>query len=214
MTDLDTRDDRQTDIVPSLSAADEALPACFERVAAAHRLRPALFSDAWSPTYEELNATANRLAHALIARGGAPGNRIAILMQHDTPQIATMLAVLKAGRIVVTLDATHPTARLAQLMQDAEPALVVADAVNRDLAANIANMNCDVISFENGSTTGPTHNPPTVVEPGSVAFLVYTSGSTGRPKGVMQTHRQHLRIAGIHTGWGSPRTTAFPCSDP
>ena len=55
--------------------AELSLPAHFERVVAVHAMRPALASDIWQATYAELNAAANRLAHALLARGGAPGGR-------------------------------------------------------------------------------------------------------------------------------------------
>src|SRR5262249_40933152 len=106
---------------------EESLPAHFARLAQAHNSRTALVSDAWHPTYRELNQTANRLAHTLLDRGGATGDRFAILMRHDTPLIAAMLAVLKAGRIVVILNPSDPTGRLMHVMRDAEPVSILAD---------------------------------------------------------------------------------------
>ena len=76
---------------------DESLVAAFERAAATFPSRIALGSDVWEPTYRELNETANRLAHRLIACGGASGDRVAILMSHDAPLVAAVLGVLKAG---------------------------------------------------------------------------------------------------------------------
>jgi len=45
----------------------------FEQVVCQHGSRTALIGDGWRPSYEELNTTANRMAHAILARGGSPG---------------------------------------------------------------------------------------------------------------------------------------------
>src|ERR1700733_6431229 len=95
----------------TLPEAEFSLPAAFDRVVSANGSRPALFSNNWRLTYEELNATANRLAHDLLARGSARGDRVAVLMHHDAPAIVAILAGLKAGCIVVPINVTHPSAR-------------------------------------------------------------------------------------------------------
>lgn len=160
----------------------------FAQMVARHAARTALKSETWSPTYAELDAAANRLAHAVIGGGGAPGERIALLLRHDTPLIAALLAVLKTGRVVVVLNQTDPPARLRQILEDAAPALLVTDAANRELAGEIAGPTLQVTTFEEHSS-GPASAPQIKVEPRDLAFLIYTSGSTGRPKAVMQTHR-------------------------
>src|SRR5207247_8575699 len=106
-----------------LPAVDDLLAAAFERVDGRFPSRIALGSDAWEPTYLELNETANRLAHRLIARGVAFCDRIAILMSHDAPLIAAVLGILKAGSIVVALDPVDPVSRLRMLVRDAERGL-------------------------------------------------------------------------------------------
>jgi amino acid adenylation domain-containing protein len=178
---------------------DESLVACFERVAATYPTRTALVSEQWQLTYDQLSAAANRLARALVARGATPGDRIAILMRHDSPQIVAMLAALKAGAIVVPLNPTFPTTRLRKTVEDAEPRLIVTDKTNRDLATGIASSNFGIVSFEEQSVQGPSDNLSIAIDPNQVAFLVYTSGSTGSPKGVMQTHRQRVRHVQNHT---------------
>src|SRR5688572_26209065 len=90
---------------------DESLVAKFERVASTFALRIALGSEVWEPSYRELNETANRVAHRLIADGAAPGDRAAILMSHDAPMVAAVLGALKAGQIVVALNPQDPVAR-------------------------------------------------------------------------------------------------------
>jgi amino acid adenylation domain-containing protein len=176
-----------------------ALPAAFEQAVLLHRNRPALGASAWEPTYGELNEAGNRLAHALFRRSSRLEDRVAILMQHDTPAIAAVLAVLKAGKIAAALNPTHPPARLRQLMEDIEPALIVTDVAHLDLASEIAAPACAVICFEDESCHGPDHNPALVIGADQTASLVYTSGSTGRPKGVMKTHRQLIHGACVET---------------
>ena len=167
--------------------AGQSIPTRFEEIAALHPARTAVGSGEWQPAYEALNVAANRLAHVLIPRG-EPGDRVAVLMRHDAPLIAAILAILKAGRILVVLNPTDPPARLKQILDEAEARVLVTDLANHALAAQVAGKNQDVVGFEKDST-GPARNPEIKIVPDAVAAILFTSGSTGRPKGVMQTHR-------------------------
>ena len=183
----------------AVSGAEQTIPAVFEQMVCAHGPRTALAGEGWRPSYNVLNATANRLAHAIVARGGAPGDRVAILMEHDAPAVAAVVAVMKAGRIVVVLNSTHPPARLRELIADSEPVLVMTDASLHDLAASACGRSCAVVRFEDQIGHGPGHNPPIASSPEQVAALQFTSGSTGRAKAVMSTHRGLRRNSMIHT---------------
>jgi amino acid adenylation domain-containing protein len=165
-----------------------SIPARFRQMAELHPSRMALGGGAWQPTYAELDVATNRLANFLISSGGKAGDRVALLMRHDAQLIAAALAVLKAGRIVVVLNPTDPPARFKQILDDAEPSLIVADFSNENLAGQIAQKKQTVLCFEK-QNSGPAHDPEIKIEPTGIAWLIYTSGSTGRPKGVMQTHR-------------------------
>jgi amino acid adenylation domain-containing protein len=171
----------------------------FERIAEVFPSRIAVSSGIWQPTYRELNETANRLAHRLMNSGVGLGSRVAILMSHDAPMIAAIVAATKAGQIVVALDPSDPLPRLTMLVQDAEPSIIVVDVANLNLAAEFAPPGCNILSFEQEVATGPVENPSIEVPPEQTAVLNYTSGSTGRPKGVMRTHRQLCRAAAVHT---------------
>jgi amino acid adenylation domain-containing protein len=177
----------------------ESLAAAFERVAAAFPSRTAVGSDVWEPTYRELNKAANRLADRLIAGNAEPGHCVAILMAHDSPMVAAVLGVLKAGRIVVSLNADDPVSRLKAIVGDAEPKVIVVDDANKDLAAEIAPLSSRILTFELDAAIGPSENPSLNILPGHTAFLTYTSGSTGTPKGVMKTHRQLRSAVAAHT---------------
>jgi len=174
---------------------EDTLPSRFERLAAVHSFRTAVGSGAWQPTYQELNATANRVAHALLQRGGAAGDRIAVLMRHDAPLIAAVIAVLKAARIVVVLNSIDPPDRLKQLVEDAEVGVILTDSENRKLAADIAGKTGRFVLFEDHVRAGLAHDPAIRIAPPDIALLVYTSGSMGRPKAVLLTHEQLIHIA-------------------
>jgi amino acid adenylation domain-containing protein len=190
---------------PTISAcvpidAESSLPAHFERVVAVHATRTALVGSNWQATYSELNATANRFGHALLRQGGAPGDRIAILMAHDAPLIAATLAVLKAGRINLVLNVTDPAARLRQLLQDAQVCAVVTDSANQDLASELARPGCSVIVFDVAHNEGPADSPGLIFPGDATAFLTFTSGSTGEPKAIMQSHRMILNNVARQNG--------------
>jgi amino acid adenylation domain-containing protein len=175
-------------------APDETLLDRFERIARSHNFRPALASETWQPTYGELNAASDHWAQAVAALGGDQGDRVAILMRHDPSQVAAVLAVLKAGRIVVVLNATDAPARLRLTVADAAPTLIITDASNLQLGHDIAQGLCACACCDDFTPAG-AHVPAPCLDPEATAFIVYTSGSAGRPKGVMMNHQQIIHNA-------------------
>lgn len=119
-----------------------------------------------------LQRRANRLAHALIARGVRPDQVVGLHAPRSAGLIVAILGVLKAGAAYLPLDPALPPERLAGMVADAAPALVLGEG---DLAAVEAE----------GRHDGP---PDVAVHPANLAYVIYTSGSTGRPKGVAVTH--------------------------
>jgi len=174
------------------SETEQSLPARFEQQAILHCSRPALGSGDWQPTYAELNHAADHLARHLLSRTGDSTGRNALLMRHDTPLVAAVLAVLKAGRTVVVLNPTDPAPRLRQILADADASLILTDLANREVALQLREQSRGVVCCEELFTGKPAPDLQVPVSPDDVAFLIYTSGSTGCPKGVMQTHRNIL----------------------
>jgi amino acid adenylation domain-containing protein len=177
-------------------AAEYSIVRRFERAAATHRSRTAILSDLWHPTYDELNRCANRWAHELLARPGVAGGRVAILMDYDSPLLAAVLAVLKAGRVAVLLRSADPVEQLRQVIAHVEPDLLVADSSHWHLASEIAPANCGVMDFVDHATKGNAANPDIRLSAGAIAALAYSSGSTGPPNAVMVTHRQLIEDFG------------------
>jgi amino acid adenylation domain-containing protein len=170
-------------------SVEQTLVGQFQHQAILYGSRMAVGGGSWQATYTELNAAANHLAHRLLASDGAAGDRIALLMRHDTPLVAAAISVLKVSRIVVVLNPTDPPSRLHQVLNDAEPSLIVTDPAKCDLAEQIAGRRRLVLWSDDFLGGQPEPNLDYPTSPDHIAFLIYTSGSTGRPKGVMQTHR-------------------------
>ena len=150
--------------------AATTLPALFEAQVARDAQAPALLCDGISISYGELNARANRLAHQLISRGIGPEAIVGISLPRGFDMWIAILATLKAGGAYLPLDPDYPPARLAAMIADAAPALLL-DRVD----------GC-------ASDRYPSHNPGVALSPLHPAYLIYTSGSTGVPKGVVVSH--------------------------
>ncbi|MFF8717021.1 amino acid adenylation domain-containing protein [Streptomyces sp. NPDC015184] len=144
-------------------------------------------------SYAELNTRANRLARLLISRGAGPESFVAVAVPRGTDLIVALLAVVKAGAAYLPVDPNYPADRIAYMLDDARPALVVTSAAvagrlpvqdplvldDPETSAALAGQTAD--DPTNEDRLGPLHLP-------CPAYLIYTSGSTGRPKGVVVTH--------------------------
>ncbi|MCD0252398.1 amino acid adenylation domain-containing protein, partial [Xanthomonas campestris pv. campestris] len=142
-------------------------------------------------TYAELNARANRLAHALRAEGVAPDARVALCLERGPPMVMAMLAVLKAGGAYVPLDPSYPRERLAYMLEDSAPVLVVSDEASRGGLPDSA----QTVDVDSDWSAWPAHDLPAAgTTADHLAYVIYTSGSTGRPKGVMVEHRNIVKL--------------------
>ncbi|MBS9440135.1 non-ribosomal peptide synthetase, partial [Photorhabdus noenieputensis] len=140
-------------------------------------------------SYAELNARANRLAHQLIALGVVPDQRVAICVARSPVMVVGLLAVMKAGGAYVPLDPAYPGARLAHILTDAAPAVVLADETGWAALGEEA-LTGLVVLDPNTWPDQPDSNPSVpALTARHLAYVIYTSGSTGVPKGVMIEHR-------------------------
>ncbi|WP_162258767.1 amino acid adenylation domain-containing protein [Lysobacter sp. Root983] len=145
-----------------------------------------------SLSYAELDARANRLAHELIAQGVGPDARVAICVERSVEMVVGLLGILKAGGAYVPLDPDYPPERLAFMLQDSAPSLLLTQSslADRLPAHAVATLCLDDAAAPWAAR--PAHRPdPQALGLGSrhLAYMIYTSGSTGQPKGVMNEHR-------------------------
>jgi amino acid adenylation domain-containing protein len=173
------------------AAVPPSIPDRFAAIAAAQPDALALQGARASFTYGALLTEARRIAAGLAAHPEAA--RVALLGEHDAAIAAAALGVLFAGRAYVPLDPSHPPARLAQILADAEVGALLADAPHRALAASLAGPRALPLADLHGAASSIAI--PSAIAPSSVAYLLYTSGSTGRPKGVVQSHENLVHHA-------------------
>ncbi|MFD6426392.1 amino acid adenylation domain-containing protein, partial [Streptomyces sp. NPDC060198] len=169
-----------------------ALPALFERQVRANLAATALSDGAATLTYGELNARANRLAHALIRRGVGPEQLVALALPRSAELVVAVLAVLKAGAAYVPVDPEYPAARIAYLLQDTRPALLVTTSRTGE---RLRAEGVDRLLLDTADLDGlPETDPGVALDPEQAAYVIHTSGSTGNPKGVVVPHRNVVRL--------------------
>ncbi|HEV8342574.1 MAG TPA: non-ribosomal peptide synthetase [Candidatus Binatia bacterium] len=177
---------------------EQSIPSRFGKMVSQYPDRIAIKTASHVLTYTELNATANRLARAILARQGDSAEPVGLLLEKGAQQVAAMLGVLRAGKFFVLLDPSFPEARIAALLEDCLAELVVTNQQNVSLAREVISNRCRLIEFES-IDDGICEEFPLRLPPGALAFISYTSGSTGRPKGVIQNHRNILHDTMLRT---------------
>jgi amino acid adenylation domain-containing protein len=166
----------------------------FERQAAARPEAVALVFEDRELTYGELNRRANRLAHYLIAQGVRPDQRVALCAERSAEMVIGLLAILKAGAGYVPLDPAYPSERLAFMLADSAPALLL---TQQALLASLGEVAVPVLDVNAPLDAHPEHDPDPIalgLHAGHLAYVIYTSGSTGQPKGVMVEHRSVINL--------------------
>ncbi|MET8541860.1 non-ribosomal peptide synthetase [Kitasatospora sp. NPDC004799] len=144
-------------------------------------------------SYAELDGRANRLARLLRERGVGSGSLVAVALPRSAELIVTLYAVLKAGAAYVPLDVDHPAARVAAVLDDARPVLLVTAGPFAP-GTPVARLGLDepgtaraLAALPDGPLSDTERGRP--VRPEDPAYVIHTSGSTGRPKGVAVPHR-------------------------
>ncbi|MBA2672061.1 non-ribosomal peptide synthetase [Ramlibacter sp.] len=138
--------------------------------------------------YGELNERANRLAHCLRAQGVGPDRLVGVCMERSPDVVVSLLAILKAGGACLPLDPDYPDARLALMLRDARPVLVLTQAPLRAALLRVVDADGPPVFCVDAEaqplSAFAASDPPDVCLPQHLAYVLYTSGSTGRPKGV------------------------------
>jgi amino acid adenylation domain-containing protein len=128
----------------------------------AHPDRLAVEHGARRLSYAELDALADRMAHALVARGVTPGALVGVSLARSPEWVASLLAIWKVGAAILALDAQVPPARLRFVIEDSGAALLITERANEaSHALAAAHVACwdDV----------PAHAPPVPSPPSSGA---------------------------------------------
>ncbi|MCS7483565.1 amino acid adenylation domain-containing protein [Umezawaea endophytica] len=168
------------------------MPELFQRQALATPAATALVVAAEELSYAELNVRANRIAHLLIADGIGPGDVVGLAFPRSVDLVASLLGVLKAGAAYLPIELDHPAERIAYLVGDAKPALVLAGADAPVIGVPVVRVDTQATrrSLALSRAVDPVDADRTrPLDVRDAAYVIYTSGSTGRPKGVVVEHR-------------------------
>ncbi|MDN3358159.1 non-ribosomal peptide synthetase [Actinomadura sp. DC4] len=144
-------------------------------------------------SFAELNARANRLARLLRERGARPDRPVALALPRSADLIVATMAILKSGAAVLPIDLDYPDDRVASMVADARPTLMISVDAAATAATDVPVLALDRPGVQEAlARRSPANLDPAECGTGSprdLAYVIYTSGSTGRPKGVAVEHR-------------------------
>jgi len=169
-----------------------SIPDRFEKIVAKYPHRIAVAAGLQSLTYEDLDRTANRIAHAVLACNGDIDQPIALLFKQGASMIAASLGVMKAGRAFSPLDYAMPRARMSRILDQLGSKLILTEGENLELAQAVARNHLSALDLARLDRWVSEDGPKLPISPDAIASIHFTSGSTGAPKGVMSTHRGEL----------------------
>ena len=139
-----------------------------------------------------LTSRANQLARYLIDHGVGPDQRVGVCLERSLEMVVGLLGIVKAGGAYVPLDPDYPAERLAYMLADAQPrVLLTQERLRGSLPPTDARWialdeQWEEVAQYPGGNLDPLEQS---LERAHLAYVIYTSGSTGRPKGAMNEHR-------------------------
>ncbi len=171
--------------------------------AQSNRERLAISDPETAATYADLLAASAHVASRLLGDvRDLQSSRVAYLVGPGVDHVAVLWGIWRAGGVGVPLALSHPARELVELIDDAEPVCLVADAANAERLADIAAAR-DLALHTSAALVRPMVAALPPIEDDRPALMVYTSGTTGHPKGVVTTHAQvAAQVASVCGAWG------------
>ena len=167
---------------------DECIQNLFCRTAKENPL--AIAVSAWDGafSYAELDSETNKLANYLRTLDIAKESLVPLCFEKSIWMTVAVISVLKAGGVVVPLDASYPKNRLLGIIEDTAATIVLCES---QFSSAFIDSGLGVVSdIPQLLTTLLEDQTPIVteIESSDPAFILFTSGSTGKPKGIVHTH--------------------------
>ena len=168
---------------------------------------PAVVSGAVTLSFAELGDRSARLARLLIGAGVGPETVVGLALPRSEHMIVAIAAAIRSGGVYVPMDPSYPADRLAHMIADSGPCVIVTTA---DVAGRIDAVagETPVVVLDDPATRKALASLPAtpvtdadrraVLHPDNGVYVIYTSGSTGVPKGVAVTHANLLNLFDSH----------------
>ncbi|MBI1220529.1 MAG: AMP-binding protein [Rhodobacteraceae bacterium] len=165
-----------------------------------------ILPDGREVTGRQFAATIARFAHALVAAGVQPGDRVAVQIAKSAEALAIYAATVAAGAIFLPLNTGYTAEEVAYFLQNATPRLFLCDGAKAAALAPVAEaagarlmtLNADGTgSFPAAAAAQPGQFAPVPRGADDLAAFLYTSGTTGRSKGAMLSHANLLSNAEV-----------------
>ena len=209
-------------------AASFNLSELFERVVDRVAEREAIVAGPRRLSYAQLDARANRLAHALAARSIGAGDSVGLVLANGSEYVEAMIAAYKLRAVPINVNYRYVPAELRALFEDADVRALIA---HRRFAPRVLEAS-EELPLVRATLVVEDHSRVAVPEPiddyetalayasekrdfpgrsSDDLYLVYTGGTTGRPKGVMWRHEDIFFAA---MGGGDPLRTQGPIARP
>ena len=174
------------------------IPQLVAAQAAATPDAPAVSDGEAKLSYRELEEQANQLARHLIALGVERETIVGICLNRSAQTVICALAVLKAGGAYLPIDPAYPIERIAFMLSEAQPRVLIAE---QKMAEQLAAGSWQVVTIDSDRDQldrQPLTSPDVEVSEAQLAYVIFTSGSTGQPKGVQVTHGNLLNLVFWH----------------
>lgn len=144
-------------------------------------------------TYRSLHSLANQLAHFLHRHGVGPEVMVGLYMDKSQELLIGLLGILKAGGAYVPLDPHSPVDRIAHMIDQANPSIILLR--DRSSIRHVFPDSCQTVYMDellHDCMKPAVHNCSVPVAPNMMAYMIFTSGSTGSPKGIVVSHANLL----------------------
>ncbi|MDO4760461.1 MAG: amino acid adenylation domain-containing protein [Corynebacterium sp.] len=185
---------------PQQPVEETTLPEKIEHALSRWPETTAVISEQQHVTYTQFGQLTRRLARELLNQGVQTGDLVAAVYCSSADFFAAATAIMMAGGVYVPLDPAVPDDRLAYLINDSNPALILTDSILEQRIIACADgrtvmvreqIIAGTISEQAEDDAAPIRDEERSrpLRPEDPAYVIYTSGSTGLPKGVVVPHR-------------------------
>ena len=153
-------------------------------------------------SYGDLNAAANRLAHALLDLGLPRGAKVGMLSRNRTEYGVVFFGAAKSGLVLVNVSVLYAPAELTYVLDKADVEVLIFEDL---FAEKVAQVRGDLpkikhfiaigsavdgtVPFDDFIAGAPDGEPDVAMDERDPFCMTYTGGTTGMPKGVLASHR-------------------------